>query len=323
MNVLFAGSPEFAVPAFERVAEAFPIVGVLSAPDSAKGRRKTLTPTPVAEAAERRGIPVFKPQRLGRSAREEVSRVAPDILVCVAYGRIFGPKFLGLFPHGGINLHPSLLPRHRGPAPIPATILAGDPAAGITIQQLALKMDSGDIILQESKPLSGTETTGELTGWAAERGAELLAEALTQIHEGTAAPVPQNDEEATYCGLINSEDARIDWTEPADLIQRKVRAYNPWPKAFTFLGTRRIAVLEAVTHRASQHHGDSQHNDVVVPGRILGVDSSNGILIQTGAGILGVQTLKPQTRQAMSWRDFLNGIGTIEGECFSSVPAET
>ena len=317
MNVLFAGSPEFAVPSFERVAEAFPVVGVLSAPDSAKGRRKTPTPTPVAAAAEAKGIPVFKPQRLGRAAREEISGVKPDILVCVAYGRIFGPKFLGLFPFGGINLHPSLLPRHRGPAPIPATILAGDSEAGITIQQLALEMDAGDIILQESRKLSGTETTGELTDWAAERGAQLLVDALEEIESGAASPVPQSHDAATYCGLISGEDARIQWAESADVIQRKVRAYNPWPKAFTFLTDRRIAVLEAAVHQ------DSGSGESAETGRVLGIDSSNGILVQTGAGILGVRALQPQARQAMSWRDFLNGTGPLEGERFSSVPSGT
>lgn len=317
MNVLFAGSPEFAVPSLKRVAGRFHVAGVLSAPDSAKGRKKTLTPTPVASEAEATGIPVFKPEKLGRAAREDIAGLKPDILVCVAYGRIFGPKFLSLFRYGGINLHPSLLPRHRGPAPIPATILAGDTEAGITIQELALEMDAGAIVLQERKPLTGNETAGELTSWAAERGAELLVEALARIKDGTAAPVPQNHEEATYCRLIESEHARIDWNESAEVIQRKVRAYNPWPKAFTFFESRRIAVLGAVVHSANGSEPSAE------PGTVVGIDSSDGILVQTGDGVLGVQTLRPQTRQTMVWRDFVNGIGALEGERFSSVPSET
>ena len=316
MNILFAGSPDFAVPSFERVAEAFRVVGVLTAPDAAKGRKKTLTPTPVAASAASRGIKVFKPDNLRRAAREEISGVNADILVCVAYGRIFGPKFLGLFGHGGVNLHPSLLPRHRGPAPIPATILEGDRYAGITIQKLALEMDAGDILVQEAKSLSGTETTADLTNWAAERGAELLVDALSRIEEGSAGFAPQNHREATYCRLIESEDARIDWNESADRIQRKVRAYNPWPKAFGYLGETRIAILDAALHNRANTEKSAE------VGAVLGIDSGNGILVQTGVGILGVRTLKPQTRQAMSWRDFMNGAGTLQGRRFSSVPSE-
>lgn len=317
MNILFAGSPEFAVPSFERVAQTFSVVGALTAPDAMKGRKKALSPTPIASAAEARGIRVFKPDRLGRAAREEISAVNADLLVCVAYGRIFGPKFLGLFDHGGINLHPSLLPRHRGPAPIPATILAGDKYAGITIQKLALEMDAGDVLIQEQRLLLGTETTGDLVNWAAERGAELLVEALSRIKDGSAESVPQNHNEATYCGLIDSEDARIDWNESAEVIQRKVRAYNPWPKAFAYLEETRIAILEAVVHSGADV------KEAAPAGSIVGVDSSDGILVQTGVGVLGVRTLKPQTRRTMSWRDFVNGAGVLQGRQFRSVPPGT
>ncbi|TVQ27029.1 MAG: methionyl-tRNA formyltransferase, partial [Spirochaetaceae bacterium] len=134
MRLLFAGTPDFAVPTLRKLALYGQVVAVLTAPNRPSGRGKRLTPSPVAQEAEARGIPVLKPQRLNAEARAAVSRVEPDLLVCVAYGRIFGPRFLSLFPRGGINLHPSLLPKYRGPAPIPAAILAGDAQTGITVQ---------------------------------------------------------------------------------------------------------------------------------------------------------------------------------------------
>lgn len=341
MRILFAGTPEFAVPSLEFLSDVFPVVGVLTAPAKPRGRGRKPAPAPVAVAAERLGIPVLTPGRLGSEARREVSALEPDILVCVAYGRIFGPKFLALFPEGGINLHPSLLPRHRGPAPIPAAILAGDRKTGITVQRLALEMDSGDILVQEERELDGTETTASLTEEVSRRGGPLLAEALQGIADGSVVPREQNHGEATWCGFIESSDAEIDWSEPAEIIDRKVRAYNPWPKAHTWLRGTRIAVLEAkVASSAGPGDGSARQSEGPagqagqsegsagqaegparrepdVPGTIVGIDSRAGILVQTGTGLLALVAVQPQNKSVMSWRDYINGVGDITGEAFA------
>ena len=338
VRVLFAGTPDFAVPSLVRLADEFEVVGVLTAPPRPRGRGRKPKPSPVAQAAESRSIPVLTPERLGRQARSQVQSLSPpaQLLVCVAYGRIFGPKFLALFEYGGINLHPSLLPKYRGPAPIPAVILAGETVTGITVQELALEMDAGDIIIQEKIPLDGSETAAALTEVSAARGAELLARAVSQIASGQARRQPQNHAEATYCGLLRTEDAAIDWNRSAELIDRQVRAYNPWPKAYTYLDDRRLSILEARVagdaaggdsggNREAAAGGDPRESDSTPddfrlgasngaePGRVLGIDSARGILVQTGAGILALERVQLQARSAMPWRDFINGMGDITG----------
>jgi methionyl-tRNA formyltransferase len=167
---------------------------------------------------------ILKPEKLDATAREAVAALKPDLLVSFAYGRIFGPKFLALFPLGGINIHPSLLPKYRGPAPVPAVILGGETETGITIQRLAAEMDAGDILLQERFPLSGRETTEELSGIAARRVPALLRQVLVGLVRGDLRGKPQDHREASYCSLISKEDGRIDWNRSAVDIDARI-----WP----------------------------------------------------------------------------------------------
>ena len=201
IKILFAGSPDAARLTLERLFEAksacgFEIAGVLSNPPSAKGRHKELIPTPVAAFAAEKGIPVFTPEHLDGAAREAVSPLGADLLVSFAYGHIFGPKFLALFPMGGINLHPSLLPKYRGCTPVPAAILNRDKETAVTVQSLSLKMDEGDILAQTHVDLNGTETTESLLNYSAEEGARLICEVIKQTAAGGKLPAgtPQNGE---------------------------------------------------------------------------------------------------------------------------------
>ncbi len=313
MHVLFAGTPDFAVPTLRKLAADGLITAVLTAPDRPSGRGKRLTPSPVALEAEAHDIPVLKPRRLDKEARAAVRRVEPDLLVCVAYGRIFGPRFLSLFPRGGINLHPSLLPKYRGPAPIPAAILAGDAQTGITVQYLAEKMDAGDIILQQPIELDGTETTGSLTGHCADSGAALVSEAVQAIQQGRVNTVSQDETNASYCRLLESRDAWINWSHTADHIERMVRAYDPWPGARTVFGDSWLRVHEAtpVAIEDGRAGGDGDE-----PGTVVGVDSERGILVQTGDGLLGMLRLQMAARKALAWKDFLNGVDMPVGTVF-------
>jgi methionyl-tRNA formyltransferase len=309
LRVLFAGTPPMAVPSLVRIAEQYPIVGVLTAKDQEVGRGRKLVPSPVRQKASELGLQVLTPEKLDAEVREQVRSLSPDILVVVAYGKIFGPKFLALFPKGGINLHPSLLPKYRGPSPIPEAILRGDPETGITIQKIALQMDAGPILLQEVIPLNGTETTLSLTRYCAERGAELLVQVLKKIETGTAQEIPQDESRATYCKLITKEDGEIHWSLPAEQIERMVRAYDPWPTAWTLY---RGAVLKIL--KASVFHPSSQEERA---GKVIGVDKEKGILVQTGKGILAIGKLQLQARKALDFASFLNGernfMGTILG----------
>lgn len=323
MRILFAGTPEMAVPSLHRLAVRFDVVAVLTAPDRRRGRKKEPQPSPVKAAAESLSIPVIQPPRLNGDARGQVQAVAPDLLAVVAYGRIFGPKFMALFPYGGINLHPSLLPRHRGPSPIPAAILAGDSETGITVQQVAPEMDSGDILAQERISLDGTETTASLTEKVARDGAVLLEEVVAAVADHSARPVPQDHDAATYCTLIQKADGRIDWSEPADHIERMSRAYNPWPGAHTFLGDQQLTLWETALYPGRAPESEDQAPEAdgtrarggadAEAGQVLGVDKAHGILIQTGDGVLAVRRLQLQSRGATDWMSFLNGVRDFVG----------
>ncbi len=319
MRILFAGSPAIAVPALEILARsaAHEVVGVLTNPDTPKGRHGSSEPTEVGAAAERLSaeriaagrspLLILKPEKLAAASRAAVAELKPELLVSVAYGRIFGPKFLGLFPAGGINLHPSLLPKYRGATPIPAAILNRESETGISVQRLALEMDAGDILVQERVPLDFTETSEALSAFTAGRGADLVLEAVDAIAAGTAKPVPQDNAAATYCAMIAKEDGRIDWNRSALDLDARIRAYTPWPLSFTTHRGQILFVLQARPYAGP----------ISLPsapaGTVLGIDKAAGILLQTGDGLLAVTRLQYGGKKAMDWRSFLNGARDFRG----------
>lgn len=323
MRVVFAGSPEIALPSLSAlVAEQLAsgmieVVGVLTNPDSRKGRKGTLEPTEVGAAAallqERlreaalQPFVLLKPEKLDAAVRETIAALRPDLLVSFAYGKIFGPKFLGLFPRGGINIHPSLLPKYRGPTPIPAAILNRDRETGMTIQTVALQMDAGDILMQDRIELSGRETTESLSTWAAQRGAELLLPVLRGIADGSLQGKPQNDREATYCSIISKEDGWISWSSSALDIDAKIRAYTPWPLCRTHHRGHVLYILKAFPILKPDTDLNPSLAVQKLPGTVLGIDKKAGILIQTGEGVLAVQRLQYATKKALDWASFLNG----------------
>lgn len=308
MRIFFAGTPDIAVPSLKLLAGKHDIAGVLTNPDRPGRRGRSLVPPPVKTAAEELGLPVFQPRRLDAECIARVKALAPRLLVVVAYGRIFRPDFLSIFPEGGINLHPSLLPRHRGCSPIQAAILAGDGETGITIQRLAEEMDSGDILAIRKIPLDGTETGGSLSAKAGILGAELLDEVLQGLEAGRVDGSPQGSSGITFCHRINKEDGRIDWSEPAVLIERKVRAFNPAPGAWTTWKGKRLVI-----HKAAVRDVLSVPGPECGCGQVTGVDKALGFLVQTGSGTLAVGELQLQAKRLMDWRSFLNGNGDFPG----------
>jgi methionyl-tRNA formyltransferase len=339
MRVLFAGSPGIAVPclralaALEEGQAGVELAGVLTNPDSPRGRHGEREPTELSAAAEAlsgarlgRGfpaIPQLKPLKLDAAARELVSALKPDLLVSFAYGRIFGPRFLSLFPLGGLNIHPSLLPRFRGPSPIPAVILAGDRETGISIQKLAPEMDSGDLLVQERFPLSGRESAASLGEEAARRGAALLKGLLGEMAgdpPGVLGRARPQEGAPSYCSLLSKEEGRIDWSLSAAAIDARIRAYTPWPLSFTHSGGELLYILEALPIGALPVEALSSgalpagaQGTAMGPGTVLGIDRDRGILIQTGEGILAVSRLQYRARKAMDWKSFLNGARNFTG----------
>lgn len=312
MRILFAGSPQLAVPALESVYTCQQICAILTNPDRPAGRHGLPVPTPVKAKAMELGLPVLQPERLDTAFIKTVSALKCELLVVVAFGKIFPKEFLDLFPLGGINLHPSLLPRFRGPSPIPAAILSGDRETGVTIQKLGLKMDSGDILRVQRVLLSGSETTGSLSEQLGRVGADLLAVTLQDIAAGRGQEAAQQEEEATYCRLVRKENGRIEWKKDAAFIERMIRAYDPWPGAFTSYQGLALNILAGGVCPDATLGGKARE------GLVLGIDSRYGILVATGQGTLYVTRLQLQSKKAMDWRAFLNGhrdfAGSLLGE---------
>lgn len=317
IKVLYAGSPEAARLTLQHLIESqsscgFEIAGVLSNPPSAKGRHKDLIPTPVAQYAAEQGIPVFTPEHLDSAARDSIRPLGADLLVCFAYGHIFGPKFLELFSLGGINLHPSLLPLYRGCTPVPAAILNRDKQTAVTIQTLGLKMDEGDILAQTVIDLNGTETGESLLNYSAEEGARLISELLSECSKTGKLPSGKPQEgDASYTGIIKKEDGKINWNDAACITEAKIRAYYPDPGCWCLENGIALRILEA---RLFTGECETDTADAV-PGTVLAFSKSDGILIKTGDGILAVRKLQRQGKNAMDYKSFMNGarnfIGTV------------
>ena len=319
MKIVFAGSPDAARITLEYLfeqqsASGFEIAGVLSNPPTAKGRHKTPTPTPVAAYALEKGLPVFTPEHLDNAAREQIAPLGADLLVCFAYGHIFGPKFLALFPMGGINLHPSFLPKYRGCTPVQQAILEGDELLGISIQTLSLKMDAGDILKQDFVNIKETDTTESLLNYSATAGAKLICQIIKESAQ-TGALIkgkPQHNEGATYTYTITKDMAKINFSESAEAICRKIRAYYPDPCCWCFEENDSPLKIAAATEVF-----DTDDEYQAFPcGKVLAYNKeSGGIYVKTGDGILSIQKLQRQGKTMMSYKDFMNGakgfVGTV------------
>jgi len=300
VRILFAGSSAIAVPTLKAVAAHYDVAAVLTNEPKPGRRGKTLLPTPVEEAAVDLNIPVLRFDRLGKDAREAVLPYGCDTLLCFAYGRIFGPKFLALFSNEALNIHPSLLPQFRGPTPIQGAILNQCTESGITIQRLALGMDEGDILVSQKFPLMGDETNESLSKYVQEHAGQLAITGLNQI-KGQTAVFKSQEGEATYTTLLTADDAILDFTKDAQSLHAEVRSFTPWPKArCTYNG--QSLMLTKVWGKVSDLGSEE-----VEPGRVLGSDKEKGIAIGTGKGILWVTALQLEKRKELDWRSFLNG----------------
>ncbi|MCL1812581.1 MAG: methionyl-tRNA formyltransferase [Treponema sp.] len=336
LRILFAGSPAIALPSLEKIAEAakpgrWVLAGVLTNPDKRKGRGNGTEPSEVGRRAESlaeeftaaglNAPAILKFETLKAPARAAVSELKPDVLISFAYGRIFGPQFMSLFPLGGINVHPSLLPKYRGASPIQETILHRDKVAGISIQRIAPEMDTGNILAQAVIPLNGRETTASLGNLAAIRGAELLIDVLGQFEKAELPEgIPQQGE-PSYCTVLEKSSGLVDWNRSAPEIDAHIRACNPWPLAHTTHNGQLLNILEATPYSGAAHYrNDSAAIPNVPPdpaGSILGIDKKSGILVQTGDGILAITLLQYQNKKILPWQAFLNGARDFIGSRFS------
>jgi methionyl-tRNA formyltransferase len=304
-RVLYMGTPEFAVAPLERlVCEHYPVAAVYTQPDRPGGRGRSLLTSPAKAAALRLGLPVVQPASLKEA--EEVARLAgyrPDIIIVAAFGQLLPQAVLDIPRHGCLNIHPSLLPRHRGASPVAAAILAGDNETGVTIMLLDSGLDTGPILAQEKMAISPQDTTGSLSAKLSQMAEEMLPDVLHRWIADEITPRPQNEVEATYSAALKKEDGEIDWRLPAPDIGRRVRAYQPWPGAFTYWEGRRLEIIEAAALPGNRQKA----------GEVVALSEGAAFGIGTGEGILGVVRVQLQGKQALPAVDFLRGQRRLVG----------
>jgi len=298
LRLLFAGTPEFAVPALDGLlAAGHGLCAVYTQPDRPAGRGRRLTQSPVKLRALELGLTVEQPANLkSLEARQRLASFGADLLVVVAYGLILPPEVLAAPRLGCLNIHASLLPRWRGAAPIQRAILAGDAHTGITIMRMDAGLDTGPMLLAEATPIDPRETGGSLHDRLAGLGARLVVEAIGQWLGGTIQPRAQPAEGVTYAPKIRKEEAIIDWSQPAVAIDRQVRAFNPWPVAETRWRGEQLRIWAA---------GTGPNPSGGEPGRVLQA-SADGLLVATGDGALRVETLQLAGRRPTTAAEFLN-----------------
>ena len=303
-RILFAGTPEIAVPLLRSLAGSFEVAGVLTSTDKSVGRSGKPVPSPVKAAAMELGLPVLQFDSLRTQAREEVAKLGADTLISFAFGKIFGPRFLDMFPNGRFNVHPSALPMFRGPSPIQFSILTGLKEATISFQNLGLKMDEGDVWGTDVFALSGTETTESLSSIVADRAASFVPALLGKIVEGSVSPVPQTGE-ASYCTMITRETGVLDFNRTVAELHRTVRACNPWPKAWAKVNGGDIAVT-GVWGGFNDIASDPSA-DLPAPGTVVGMRKDRGIGVACSDGILWITSLQLPAKKDLDFKSFVNG----------------
>jgi methionyl-tRNA formyltransferase len=306
-RIVFFGTPSFAVPTLKGLIEGpDELIAVVTQPDREKGRGRKIFSSPVKEAVLQHGYPLLQPEKVKeKTFQEQLKELLPDLFVVVAYGQILPKSVLEIPKHGSVNVHASLLPQYRGAAPIPWAILMGEKATGVTTMMMDEGMDTGDILLQNAIPIGEDETSETIHEKLVSLGAQLLLETLEKMKAGDLNPVPQDHSKASYAPPLKKENGRIDWSKEAWEIDRQVRAFNPWPGAFTQWEERLLKVC-----RGKIREGMSKGR----PGVVVWT-GADFIEVDTGRGLFLITELQVEGKRRMGVRDFLSGhsipVGTV------------
>ncbi|WP_150268546.1 methionyl-tRNA formyltransferase [Paenibacillus tepidiphilus] len=312
MRIVFMGTPAFAVPSLQMlVEEGYEVVAVLTQPDRPQGRKKTLTPSPVKEAALALGLPVLQPERLRRpEGVAELAAYAPDLIVTAAYGQILPKAVLDMPANGCVNVHGSLLPKYRGGAPIQRSIINGETVTGVTLMYMAEGLDTGDMISRVEVPIEDEDTSGTMFEKLSLAGRELLKAEMPRLAAGKVEAQPQDEREATYAPNLSREDERIDWSADSRAIYNRIRGLVPFSGAFTLWNGETFKVW------AAAKPGDAGTGGTAAPGTVLAV-SERGVEVKTGDGSLLLTAVQPAGKKAMNAADFSRGAnmppGTVLG----------
>jgi methionyl-tRNA formyltransferase len=313
IKVVFMGTPDFAVPTLEKLQTLGQVVGVVTQPDRPAGRGNQLKPPPVKVAAEAAGIPIYQPKSLRKEEHIAPLREwQPDLIVVAAFGQILRPLVLNLPRLGCVNVHASLLPRWRGAAPIQHALLAGDEKTGVTLMQMDEGLDTGAMLVKAETPITASDTAQTLHDRLAQLGAQLLADHWTELITGRLTPLPQEENLSTYAPMIQKEDGLLNWSEPAAVLDRRLRAMTPWPGAYTFWNGELLKILSATPHKQTT---------AGLPGRV--VELGSGVAVTTGEGVLQLHQIQLAGKKATSPADFLRGRPHFVGSVLGSFEEKT
>jgi len=317
MDIVFMGTPDFAVPCLEELCESdlTNVVGVITQPDRKRGRGQNLQPTPVKKVALDYETDIFQPENV--SSEEGLAKLNdwnPDLIVVVAYGQILSADVLDVPELGCVNVHASLLPKYRGAAPLHRALINGEEVTGVTTMYMDEGMDTGDMILKEEVEIIPQDTVGSLHDKLATMGADLLIETLEQIEAGSAPRISQNDERATYADKITKSDGEIDWEQSATDIWNLVRGTNPWPGSYTYKDGDLLKIWDSELYDSEGQELDSETIQDVTPGTIVETNDDLGIVVQTKEGQLLITQLQPANKSRMSATDYLLGYDLQPGD---------
>jgi len=298
MRVLFAGTPDFSVAALEAIAEQHQIIGVFTQPDRRSGRGKKITESAVKVAAKARQIDIYQPESLADQS-QLIKGLTPDVMVVVAYGVILPQAIIDIPKYGCLNIHASLLPRWRGAAPIQRAIEAGDSESGVCIMQMEAGLDTGPVLETLRLQLAADTTAADLHDHLSLLGAKGISSTLARIESGEVIKAAQQDDKnATYAKKITKAEADIDWSHPAQILERRIRAFNPWPIMQTYHANTRLRVWRASI--------SEQSAKLATPGEVVGIEE-RGVSVACGEGVLRLEVLQREGSKAMEFYSFSNG----------------
>ena len=312
MKIVFFGSSEFSIPILEALLSSNDQVAqVVTTPDKPKGRGQKVTPSVVKSYAEKKHIPTITPNKLNQpDVLDGIKNLKPDFLVVASYGKLVPDSLLKIPKVIPLNVHPSLIPKYRGASPIQSAILAGDKTTGLTIMEVTDRLDAGDIFGQIETPIDEVENALQLSERLAHLGADLLLKVVAQFKQDKVSRTPQDDSKASYAKKIERDSGRIDWMKPASLIHNQVRAYYPWPSAYTFFRGKRLKILKTVLA------GNS--SDVARPGAIRLDESRKTVFLETQDGLLELLQVQMEGKREMTSFEFAIGQRIKPNERFES-----
>lgn len=317
MKIAFFGTPLFARVCLEALHNAFEVDLAVTKADKECGRGRKITKSPVKEYALKNGIQVRHYEKGGDKIAGELKERGIGLSVVVAYGKILTREVIEAASYGSVNLHASMLPKYRGPSPLVAAILEGETKTGITLQKMHRRMDAGDIILQREIAIGEEDTAGDLLRRITAVCPDFIVEGIRGLLSGALTLRPQDESEATYCTMVGKEEGLVDWSETARTVLNRIRAYNPWPVAYTFLDGKTVRIFNAhrterIITKKGKYPGE--------PGTIVGIDKTEGILVLTGDETIGIRRLQLENKRCMTHGEFTCGYRELVGKVLKNQP---